>query len=596
MKIKKIKKHLFILRFINVIKKLPETTKRHPFYLALTILSTSIIELIGIAILIPLILLLLEDNYIQKHALILKAYEYFNFKSEQIFTITILAIVFFATLFKNIISIYLNSKQNKLALYIQAEISNNILKNYLKKNILAIKVKNSNRVIWEVNILPVHFIRFFLLPLTVLINELIITSLITISLLIYNPKTILLLIAVILPLTVIFYKLAKNKVQHYQKQQAILAPVISALAQQSIFGHNDITITNTVDYYLKKYDKNLSKSIEYNEKIFTLMQVPSKITEVAIISSMILLVTIAITTNIEKESILMFLGVFALAAFKLAPSFNKITSSIMSIKSYQYTLNFLSQALNDVVLNRNEQSIEEKEFKFDEEIKVTDLSFKYKKGTNVLNNISFSIKKGETIGVIGKSGSGKSTLMNILLGLFDSYEGKIIIDNEKLSKETLNSWHSKIGYVQQNIFLLDATIKENIAFGVDEQDIDYLKIQQVIESSNLTELIETLPNGIETKVGELGSLISGGQKQRIGIARSLYSDAEVLFFDEATSALDNDTETQITNTLNQLSKSNSKLTIIIIAHRYSTLINCDRIIELKNGRIESIKKYEDLTT
>ena len=408
-----------------------------------------------------------------------------------------------------------------------------------------------------------------------------------------TPKIILLLTLTTLPITFYFYRLTKNKIQKNQKELSLISPKVNALTQQSVFGYIDIILTNSKEYYTNQYKKHLNKSIKLNVKIFTLMSIPSKIIEVAIISAMTILIIIALKTNLEKQEILNFLGLFAIAAYKLIPSLNKITVSTLSFKSYQFTLNHLSKTLSNKTFENN-STPKQTEVTFNEKITINNLSFEYKKNEPILNALTFDIHKGETIGIIGKSGSGKTTLMNILLGLYNSTQGTIKIDNSLLSKTTKESWYRKIGYVQQNIFLLDASIKENIAFGTDSNEINIEKINQAIDAANLSELIESLPHGINTKVGELGNLISGGQKQRIGIARALYSNAEVLLFDEATSALDNETEQQITQTLSKLSEDNKKLTIIVIAHRYSTLQNCDRIIELENGKIKSIKQYNDL--
>jgi ABC-type multidrug transport system fused ATPase/permease subunit len=591
---KNIKRFLFWIRLKKVFDLLPKRLKRLSIFFFAIILITSLLDLLGIALFIPLLLLLLEDDYINKHEAVSTIYHFLNFDSPISFTIFLLLSIFILIVLKNITSIILTRKQTLFALILQTDISALVLKNYFNRSILDLKKKNSNQVVWEINSLPSQFTRSLLLPLGTFLNELLVAIIIGIGLFLFDPRIIFLLSISVVPVTFLFYRFTKRKVQALQQRQALLIPMLNTLAQQSIFGIIDVILTNTKNLYLKNYNKLLNESKYLNTALITYMSIPAKIIEVAIISAITLLIIVGLKSGIEKKETLTFLGVFALAAYRLIPSFNKITVSILSFKSYQYTLNFLSRSLRNIKPETLEDEISSIPIDFNHSMKIENLSFEYKKNQPIIHNISLEISKGETVGIIGKSGSGKTTLMNIFLGLLDNYEGVIKIDNHILSKANLQSWHKKVGYVQQNIFLLDSTIKENIAFGIEPNLIDDTKIKTCIEAANLTELITNLPFGLDTKVGELGNAISGGQKQRIGIARALYSDAEILFFDEATSALDKETESQITDTLKSLSTTNAQLTMIVIAHRYSTLEHCDRIIELDNGKISSIKNFNEL--
>ncbi|MCT4581227.1 MAG: ABC transporter ATP-binding protein/permease [Flavobacteriales bacterium] len=576
---KNIARFLFWIRLKKIFDLLPKKLRRSVISLGFTTFLTSIFDLIGIALFIPLLLLLLEDNYIQKYDKIRNLYNFLGFTSETNFTILILFLVFFLVISKNIASIFLTRKQSFIAMNLQTGISSTLLKSYLNHDFLKLKQHNSNQVVWRINSLPSFFVKSVILPLSTFVNELIVATIIGLGLFLYNPNIILLLSITIAPITFLFYRHIKRKIQVTQKKQSLLIPKLNALAQQSIFGYIDVILTNTKDFFSSHFDNVLEENKNLSAKIITFMSIPAKVIEISIISSITLLIFIGIIYDIDKNNTVKFLGIFALSAYRLIPSFNKMTVSILSFKSYQYTLNFLTHSLSNIQKEKKTTPSEEMSFKSSIEIK--NLFFEYTKGSPVLNNISFTIQKGDTIGIIGKSGSGKTTLMNILLGLIQQTSGKILIDNKKtLQKSDLQQ---KVGYVQQSIFLTDGSIKENIAFGIPENLIDIDKIYRCIKDANLEELINSLPNGIETKVGELGSQISGGQKQRIGIARVLYSDAEILFFDEATSALDQDTEKQITNTLQLLSKSDKKLTMIIIAHRLSTLKHCNKIFKIDKG-------------
>lgn len=567
------------------------------FVLMITFVN-AFIELFGLALFIPLLLLFLEDGFIRNHETILNLYNMLGFESEKAFTFFLLGVISVLILAKNVFFILLSRLQSKYIQKLQEEISSLTLKSYLTSNYLNLKKTNSNNIIWEINALPAHFVKFLILPLLTFINEFIIFIIVMVGLMMYDPRIILLLLVVVVPITYMFYRFAKSKIQSYQKRLSVLIPQLNALAQQSIFGFIDVLLTGTRKYYSKKFDEKLKEYSDINVNLYTFMLIPAKIIETAIITAIVLLMVFSIYSDSSKAQMMELLGVFAIAAYRLVPSFNKMTVSILNFRGYQYTLNYIGRTLEFV--NKTDRSdltkSDSDKMSIQNELTVKNLSFSYNQEKQILSNLDFSIKKGETIGIVGKSGSGKTTLMNIILGTLEGYEGEILVDGKKLRECNKEAWFKEVGYVQQNIFLMDATIQENIAFGVDAKDIDVNRLEAAIKMANLQDFVDNLPNGLDTKVGELGALVSGGQKQRIGIARALYSGAEILFFDEATSALDNETEKEITETLKDLSDSNNKLTMVVIAHRYSTLQHCDRIIVLENGVIKEITSYESLNS
>jgi ABC-type multidrug transport system fused ATPase/permease subunit len=281
----------------------------------------------------------------------------------------------------------------------------------------------------------------------------------------------------------------------------------------------------------------------------------------------------------DRTGLVALLGLFALAAYRILPSVNRMMIALISIKGYQYTFDIIASVKGFEPDNITHQPIS-----FNEEISIHELAFCFPDADKeVLNNINLTIKKGESIGIMGASGSGKTTLMNLLLGFWKPTRGTINIDEQSLSPETLKSWRDRIGYVQQEVYIIDGSVAENVAFGMESKEIDTQKLEKVLKQASLWEHIQNLPDTIHTNIGERGTRLSGGQRQRIGIARALYAGADVLFFDEATSALDTQTEEEITESIRTLADGN--LTLIIIAHRESTLKYCGRIIKLKNGRI-----------
>jgi ABC-type bacteriocin/lantibiotic exporter with double-glycine peptidase domain len=285
----------------------------------------------------------------------------------------------------------------------------------------------------------------------------------------------------------------------------------------------------------------------------------------------------------ESGDMKIFFGIFAVAGLRLLPSARSIMGAWTSLRYNRYTIDILAKAQDIKECDITEESNER--LNFNDKIEVRNLSFRFKNGANdTLHNLSLTISKGEKVGINGESGVGKTTLLNILLGLYKPTEGAIYIDGEELSPTILRKWQNSIGYVSQNTFLTDSTIVANIALGTDEQNIDSKRIEEVIEAASLTEFVASLPKGVNTRIGECGALLSGGQRQRIGIARALYKQADILFFDEATSSLDNATEQSINRAIEHLTSSNKELTIIVVAHRESSLDYCDRIITLEKTK------------
>ena len=289
--------------------------------------------------------------------------------------------------------------------------------------------------------------------------------------------------------------------------------------------------------------------------------------------------------------------VFAVAAIRLIPSLNLIIQGLGQIKNNLYTLDVLYTDLKEVEtqtksLPKVALSLSESQtLSFNRELTIENLSFAYPQVEELaLKEIRFKINRGESIGFIGKSGSGKTTLVDVILGLLKPQSGDILVDGISIY-EDLRGWQNLIGYIPQSIFLTDETIEENIGFGIPQGQIDQAHLAQVIKTAQLEDLIAQSPQGLKTPVGERGVRLSGGQRQRIGIARALYHEREILVLDEATSALDNETEQLVSDAIKALS---GQKTLLIIAHRLTTLEHCDRLYVLEKGRIVRAGSYQEI--
>ena len=286
--------------------------------------------------------------------------------------------------------------------------------------------------------------------------------------------------------------------------------------------------------------------------------------------------------NKDFNSLLPMLTLLSVAAVRLLPSFNSISTSLSTIKSLSPSLDLVTKEIQNVgKLKSEKNSPIDKDFSFNKNIVFDNVSFKYPSNVNnTLTEINLEILNESKVAIIGSSGAGKSTFINLLLGLLKPTKGNILVDGKKIEENLIN-WQFNIGYVPQDIYLLDDTIKNNITF--DEETVDDNQLKKILKLSRLDKFIDSLPDGLETHIGERGARISGGQRQRIGIARALYKDPKVIVFDEATNALDSENERNI---MREILELNVKKNLIIITHRQELVKTCDKIFAIEDGRIK----------
>jgi len=384
-------------------------------------------------------------------------------------------------------------------------------------------------------------------------------------------------------------KHTKEKILEDGKKVAVESTRLIKSLQESLGSIRELLIDNSQIAYIKNYttiDKLLRSS---QARATFLSQSPRFIIESI---SMILLTLVAY--NLSKQaneisSIIPILGGFTLVAQRILPILNQSFQSWTYIRNMQPTLEQLVILLDQKVPKNYECKV--KSIPFNKLIRFNNISFRYASSDIfAVNQFNLEIHKGQKIGLIGETGSGKSTIVDILMGLLDPISGNLEVDGLKITKENKIGWQINIAHVPQSIFLIDSSIAENIALGISSSEIDFTRVKLAAEKAKISELIESLPNKYNTLVGERGAKLSGGQRQRIGIARALYKGSDIIILDEATSALDPTTEESLMVSLNELSNN---VTIIMIAHRLSTLKNCDMILQISDGEISKIGTFED---
>lgn len=561
-----------------MLKIIPRAFRLKGLLVATTILCRTLLNFMGIAALLPALYLLLDSENIHSIVWLSKLYDTFGFTSDLNFVIALCLCMVIFIVVKCLINMFLYRFERDYIYALYRYLSRNLYIDYFNRGLQFIKSSNSAVLSRNVNVICYTFVAGVLKPMAVIVSETLLFALIFISIIFYNPTIALLVMVIFAPIFLLYTTFIKQRVNQYGK--------IENEAQRHKFrdtvdtyrGYADIEINNAFGGMLSEFDANTDTMVSVGAKNATISTLPQIFTEIALIVGLTLLV--ALSVGLESADIKVLVGFFAVAALRLLPSIRAVMSSWTSLRYNRFAIDIIRDAGIDSPATIEDNTTER--MSFQDKIAVSNLNFRFEDSqSNTLSEISFEIKKGEKIGINGASGSGKTTLFNLLLGLYAPTSGTITIDNQVLSAENRRKWQNAIGYVSQSVFLTDSTILANITLGCKEEDIDMNRVASAIEAASLSKFIDSLPNGVNTRIGECGALLSGGQRQRIGIARALYKGAEVLFFDEATSSLDSTTEQSINEAIESLAQADSSLTIVVIAHRDSSLSYCDRIITLE---------------
>lgn len=524
--------------------------RRKGIWVSLSVLLRALLDFAGVAALIPVLLSLFETDCNRGRALMLCG-----------------AVILFI-LFKNGIVLLISRFQSRYLLDLYKDFSRRMFVNYYRRGLLFLKGKSSVQLGHEVNFVCYVFSLSILSPLFKLCGEAILLLLMITALVIWEPISGLLLCLGFLPMVMFYVMVARKRLRQYGLQELEARRQQSRTVVEAFRGYSELEISEAFEHSLNSFNKGLLIINRNRLRMEILQLLPTSLSEVAII------VGIALLLLTGDGNLGVMSGVFAVAAYRMIPAVRSILNCWATLQNASYSIDVVKEGIQE---EKSAISESEEVFSFREALVVENLSFSFPDGTNVLDGFDLRIKQGERIGIQGASGAGKSTLFNLLLGFYTPSKGSISIDGKQLTTANRSGWHKLVGYVPQEIFIIQGSLAENIALG---RKVEQEKIERVLTQVQLKEWADALPEGINTSLGEYGSRLSGGQKQRIGIARALYKEAEVLFFDEATSALDNQTEQEITDALQQLSEHHKDLTLIVIAHRDSSLKFCDRIVTI----------------
>jgi len=548
---------------------------------------SSLFEVATLFSLYPFISILLNSQNIVKFEFLLNLKNYFLF-SEDSYLLVVSIIFLFFLICSSIFRVMLLWANIKLANSISKDFSLDILKSKIYQSYLKFIESNSNETIANISV-KIGSLNRVLIALNSLGTGVFITISILIAALVVNPTItiIVFFIVFLIYLILVFYfnkVLTNNSIEISKQQSSIIK-----LLQESSGMIKDVLLDGSQEKYLKVFSYSINKLYDADAKNTFINLSPRFFIETAGIILIISIFFYTASVSGNPIALLPTIGVLVLSANKIIPLMQQIYSNINIVVSNYGQLADLSNFLEEN-LKCSKNAIVEKVL-FNEKIIFHNVSFKFStKKEYVIKDINFEIKKGEKIGIAGRTGEGKSTLLNLIMGLYPPSEGQIEIDNKILTSTNTKSWQSLISHVPQDIFLIDSTILENITFSTSEDLVNSELLNKVIEQAQLKEFINSIPQGIYAVVGERGVKLSGGQRQRIIIARSLYKNPSLLVFDEATSSLDNQTEEIINLSFKNFSKN---ITFIVVAHRPSSLRQCERIFEIKEKKLIIHKCYND---
>lgn len=560
--------------------------------LLLLIIIGSFFEMLGVTVFMPFIELIMNSESLQTNELLIRLFSLFHASTLEGCISILAVIIIFFYIIKNI---YLTFMQNcilnfsyktrmKLATRLLATYMDEPYSFHLNKN--AAELQRSLQVDANQFMLLLNGVLQFIAEITVCI---------AIGLFLFHTShSITVIVAGLLVFCVgLYYEVSKKVSLRLGEQNQNYNAKLMQWINQSLGGIKEVKVLEREGYFVKAYRENYKKLIKGAKTNEMLATVPKYITETVVMSGLLLAIVFKLYFGHgEIATFIPQLTAFALAAFRLLPSIGKINAYINNI---MYCLPSLELIYNDFKDVEGHTFIEEKEdktlnkYRFVKEVSINNIVYKYPNTeVNVINNVSFKIPKGKTVAFIGSSGAGKTTMADIILGLLPPTSGTITVDGWNIF-EHMHEWHKMLGYIPQSIYLSDDSILNNVAFGIDEDKIDIEAVREALRKAQLLEYVESLPDGLNTFVGDRGVRLSGGQRQRIGIARALYHNPDILVLDEATSALDNETEQAVMESIENLQ---GLKTMIIIAHRLTTIKKADLILSVEKGSMIVKEKNE----
>ncbi len=583
---------------IDIIKKLNYITtpkqKRKLIFVYIVVLIGSFWELLGVAAILPFIETIMTPEASDGKWYTSLIIDMFG-ATDPMDRMSIMGIfIILIYVIKNVYLMFSSYVQASFSTGVQKELSVRLTSTYLGSSYLFHLDHNSSVLIRSVNqdVMGVFGMYFYLLRI---VSEVFTVGAISIYIILLDPVLAISLIVILGSCMVLLVLGLKKLMKFFSRQEQNCESRMLQYLTQAFNGIKEIMVKNRQGYFVGAFEEASTTNARATKINYFLNSITSYIYEVVCIGGLFAIVILRLRGTADVSVYMTRLGAVAMAAFRLFPSMGRLTTNTNGMVYNRVRLDYVYDTLKEIENDKDYiarlSENKDETMSFEKEVEIKDVVWRYPEGQeDVLKGAGFTIKKGESIALIGPSGAGKTTMADVILGLLKPQKGQILLDGKDVYEHPA-AWAKIIGYVPQAVYLTDDTIRCNVAFGIDVKEIDEKRVWDALEEAQLADFVKSLPEGLETNVGERGVRLSGGQRQRIAIARALYDDPKILVLDEATSALDNETETAVMEAIDSLQGSK---TMIIVAHRLSTIRNCNKIFEISGGKATLRDKEEVL--
>lgn len=577
-------------KFFEVLKKirfiLDREDKKKAAVIYFDIIICAIVETVGVGLIVPFISVLATPEKMFGNRFIKGITKVCNINEIQLIIAISVSLILFYVI-KNIFLMISSYWQNRFRYSLQKKLSVKMLRSYMSRPYLFFVNTNSSVIIRGIGN-DVGCVKDALGTIFDLSTQILTLVMIAVFLAYTDFLMAVGLLGVSVICMYVLVAVLRKKTSSLGREERIADEKVIKYSHEMLDGIKEILALRKQDKFITTYEKAFSRKGEIETKYMTFLTFPNRVIETIFMSGIVIILLIRLIQGVELTTIVPQLAAFAVGGIKMLPAMSTVSRSVTQIIFQKPGVDEAYENLKNISLEEFSDRSDEKIDKF-EKMTIEDIYWRYSDAArDVIDGLSLEIKEGESVAFIGASGSGKTTLVDILLGLLQPQKGTIKVNDVNLY-DCIDSWSNLFSYVQQNIFLTDDTLRNNIAFGVDEENIDDDKIWRALEQAQLADFVRGLDKGLDTIVGERGVKFSGGQRQRVAIARALYYGTQVIIFDEATAALDNETEKSLMESIDAL---HGNKTLIIVAHRLSTVKNCDKIYEVKSGKVIERRKEE----
>lgn len=568
--------------------------KRQMAGLAVLILIGGVLETMSVSMMLPVVQVIMDPDDLMSNEYVSKIVEMLHIDSSRQLIILMLGALIALFVIKNayllfqtyVQNTFVTRNRNRMISRVMREFLNRPYEEYLGADIPTVfRLTDSD--------IPNAF--ELILVMIQMLTEVVVTVFICCALVIVSPAMCLFIVVIFLGMTIMITKVLKPRLNAIGRRNQSIQSRIAKWRIQSIYGLKDVKVLHREEFFVRNYYESGAIGANVARNYAVLNNLPRLLIETVFMAAMLLFIMLYVLRGGDISVLIPQLSAFAVAAVRVMPSASRINTYLSQIAYSQPCLDYLydnltaemkvdvNGSVTGLTSGEQKQSVTvRKPLELKDKIVLDHISFTYPNTEKpIFTDAHMEVHKGQSVGIMGPSGAGKSTIVDILLGLLHAQEGTITCDGVNIFDDYA-SWLGKIGYIPQAIYLIDESIRDNIAFGIDADKIDDKRIWEVLEEAQLKEFVEELPEGLDTTIGDRGVRISGGQRQRLGIARALYHNPEILVFDEATSALDGDTEKAVMDAVNSF---HGRKTMVIIAHRLNTIAKCDVIYKVENEKI-----------